>query len=133
MTPERSARVADFIRAELAAIVQKEMRDPRVALLTVTDVRVGRDLGRAEVFVSSLTTTDAAAQAALEGVLNRAAGFLRNRLAARGALRATPRLRFRYDDSLERGPRIDALLAGLAGASRPAPVDAPATGLNVVR
>lgn len=133
MTPERAARVADFIRAELAAIVQKEMRDPRVALLTVTDVHVGRDLGRAEVFVSSLTTTDAAAQAALEGVLNRAAGFLRKRLASRGALRVTPRLRFRYDDSLERGPRIDALLAGLAGPSRPAPVDAPATGLNVVR
>lgn len=110
MTPERRRRIEDFLRAELATIVHRQMRDPRVALLSVTDVQVRADLGMADVYVSSLTAPDAAAQRELAGVLNRASGFLRQRVAAGQGLRATPRLRFHYDDHAERGQRINALM-----------------------
>ena len=123
MTPDRLARVADFIRAELAAIVHKDMRDPRATLLSVTDVRVRRDLSMADVYVSSLAAADAPARGELVEALNRAAGFLRRRVAARQGLRATPRLRFHYDDLVEHAPRMEALIdavapPGPAGAHR---------------
>lgn len=116
MTPDRLARVADFIRAELAAVVHKDMRDPRAALLSVTDVRVRCDLSMADVYVSSLAAADTSARGELVDVLNRAAGFLRRRVAARQGLRATPRFRFHYDDLIERAPRMEALIdAAVAG------------------
>ncbi len=121
MTPDRAIRIADFLRAELAAIVRKDMRDPRAALLSVTDVRVRRDLSMADVYVSSMTLPDAPAQSELVRVLNRAAGFLRRRVAARKGLRATPRFRFHYDDLVERGPRMHALINAAVGDDRRAP------------
>ena len=127
MTPDRVARVADFLRAELAAIVHKEMQDPRVELLSVTDVRVRRDLSHADVYVSSLAAGDAEARAELVRALNRAAGFLRRCVAARKGLRATPRFRFHYDDMLERGSHLLALIdatVGHRGAGVAAPTEA---------
>lgn len=118
MTPERVIRVADFLRAELAAVVRKDMRDPRAALLSVTDVRVRRDLSMADVYVSSLALPDALAQDELVRVLNRAAGFLRRRLASRQSLRTMPRLRFHYDELAERGPRMQALIDAAVGGDR---------------
>ena len=115
MTPDRAARVDDFLRAELAAIVHKDMRDPRAALLSVTDVRVRRDLSMADVYVSSMATADAAARHELVRVLNRAAGFLRRRVAARQGLRATPRFRFHYDDLVERGSHLHTLIDATVG------------------
>lgn len=110
MTPDRAHRVAEFIRVQLAEIVRTEMRDPRVTLLSVTDARLSRDLGVADIYVASLATRDAASQDALVAVLNRAAGFLRTAIARRLDIRATPRLRFHYDDLVERGPKLDALI-----------------------
>ena len=110
MTPERANRVADFIRAELADIVQNQMRDPRVSLLSVTDARVSRDLGVADIYVTSLAARDADERAALVAVLNGAAGFLRSAVAKRHAMRTTPRLRFHYDELIEGGPRLESLI-----------------------
>lgn len=110
MTPERANRVADFIRAELADIVQNQMRDPRVSLLSVTDARVSRDLGVADIYVTSLAARDDDERAALVGVLNGAAGFLRSAVAKRHAMRTTPRLRFHYDELIEGGPRLESLI-----------------------
>ena len=110
MTPERANRVADFIRAELADIVQKQMRDPRVSFLSVTDARVSRDLGVADIYVSSLSVSGDDERAALLAVLNGAAGFLRTAVAARHTMRTTPRLRFHYDELIEGGPRLEALI-----------------------
>lgn len=110
MTPERANRVADFIRSELADIVKNEMRDPRVSLLSITDARVSRDLGVADVYVTSLAAGDARARTELLAVLNGAAGFLRSALAGRHAMRTTPRLRFHYDELIEGGPRLEALI-----------------------
>lgn len=118
MTPERMTRIADFIRAELATIVHRDMRDPRAALLSVTDVRVRRDLSMADVYVSSMAQPDATAQSELVRVLNRAAGFLRRRVASRQGLRATPQFRFHYDDLVERGPRVQALINAAVGDRR---------------
>ena len=121
MNGERGERVGDAIRAELATILQRDMGDPRVRMTSVTDVRVSGDFGVADVYVSSLSATNAEAQAGLVRVLTRAAGFLRARLAARQALRRTPLLRFHYDDLVERGPRLEALIDR---AVRMAPVNA---------
>lgn len=115
MTPDRAARVGDFLRAELAAIVYKEMQDPRVALLCVTDVRVRRDLSQADVYVSSLAAADADAREEMVRALNRAAGFLRRCVAARKGLRATPRFRFHYDDMVERGSHLLTLIDAAVG------------------
>ena len=110
MTPERANRVADFIRSELADIVKNEMRDPRVSLLSITDARVSRDLGVADVYVTSLAAGDARERTELLAVLNGAAGFLRSALAGRHGMRTTPRLRFHYDELIEGGPRLEALI-----------------------
>ena len=110
MTPDRAERIADYIRAELASVVLKEMRDPRVSMLSVTDTQVSRDFAVADVYVSSVAATDEAARQELLAVLTHAAGFLRSAVAKRQGWRKTPKLRFHYDDLPERGARIGALI-----------------------
>ncbi|MCY3840226.1 MAG: 30S ribosome-binding factor RbfA [Gammaproteobacteria bacterium] len=110
MTPDRAERIADYIRAELASVVLREMRDPRVSMLSVTDTQVSRDFAVADVYVASVAATDEAAQEDLVSVLNNAAGFLRSAVAKRHGWRKTPKLRFHYDDLPERGARIGALI-----------------------
>ncbi len=102
--------MADFVRTELADIIQRDMRDPRVSMLCVTDARVSRDLAFADIYVSSLAVADEAGRRELVDVLTRAGGFLRSAIAKRQRWRTTPRLRFHYDDSLAEGARLDALI-----------------------
>lgn len=127
MTPARATRVAELLRAELAAIVRTQMRDPRVSMLSITDARVSRDLGSADIYVSSLSALDTSSgdhvkdhsedhgKADLVAVLNRAAGFLQSAVARRHDLRKTPKLRFHYDDLIESGPRLEALIDEAVG------------------
>ena len=107
---ERDLRLADFIRDEIARALLSDVRDPRIGMTGVTDVRVNRDMSRADVYVSSLSARSESEREALVGALDHAAGFLRSRLARRGNLRTTPRLRFHYDDLVESGSRIEALI-----------------------
>ena len=93
----RDQRVADFIQRELASVLQSEMRDPRVAMVSINEVRVSRDLGYADLYVSSLQAQDEAAQKDVVKALAGAAGYLRTALAKRSTLRTTPRLRFHWD------------------------------------
>ena len=132
MTPERANRVADFIRSELADIVQNQMRDPRVSLLSITDARVSRDLGVADIYVSSLNARDDRERAELLAVLNGAAGFLRSAVASRHSMRTTPRLRFHYDQLIEGGPRLEALIdrAVEADGERTADADLKSPGAS---
>lgn len=116
MNGPRSERVGDAIRTELAAILQRDMGDPRVRMVSVTDVRLRGDFGVADIYISSLSATNAAARAALVRVLTRAAGFLRRQLASRQMLRTTPRLRFHYDDLIAGGARLEALIDGVTPA-----------------
>lgn len=110
MTPDRADRVAAFIRTQLAEVIRNKMSDPRLPLLTVTDARVSRDLGVADVYVSALADVDPNAKAEMVAVLNHAAGFLRSSIARRHDLRTTPKLRFHHDDLAEQAPRLDALI-----------------------
>jgi ribosome-binding factor A len=106
----RDLRIADFIRDELAAIIQREMRDPRVGIVNVNEVKVSRDRSYADVYVSSLQTTTVEDRAELISVLNKAAGFFRSELAKRHSMRTTPKIRVHYDELIESGPRLEALI-----------------------
>ena len=106
----REERVGDFIRDELASIIQRQMRDPRVGMVSVNEVKVSKDLSYAEVYVSSHETKTDAERAELIGVLNKAAGYFRSELAKRHSMRTTPRPRFHYDEVIERGPALESLI-----------------------
>ena len=107
---ERDLRLADFIRDELARALLSDVRDPRIGMTSVTDVRVNRDMSRADVYVSSLSARSESEREALIAALDHAAGFLRSKVAQSGNLRTTPRFRFHYDDLVESGSRIEALI-----------------------
>jgi ribosome-binding factor A len=108
----RSERVAEGIRAEVATFLAEDAKDPRiVGLVTVTGVDVTRDLRHAKVFVS-IMGSDTERQATLEG-LDSAASHLRSRVGRALRLRVAPEITFRYDDSVARAAKIEALLAEL--------------------
>jgi ribosome-binding factor A len=106
----RDLRVADFIRDELAEIIRFRMRDPRIGMLTVNDVRVSKDLSCADIYVSSFEKSNEEERVVLIDVLNAAAGYFRSELAKRHQMRTTPKPRFHYDELIENGPRLDALI-----------------------
>ncbi|MCZ6458032.1 MAG: 30S ribosome-binding factor RbfA [Gammaproteobacteria bacterium] len=106
----RDLRIADFVRDELAAIIQRGMRDPRVGMVSVNEVSVSKDLSWADVYVSSIETESTEERDELIIVLNKAAGYFRSELAKRHSMRTTPKPRFHYDEIVERGPRLEALI-----------------------
>jgi ribosome-binding factor A len=101
-------RVGDLLRTHLADLLERKVNDPRLGLITITDVAVTSDAARADVHFSVLGGPDAQAEA-LEG-LQSAAGWLRRELGSRLRLRNTPELFFHYDPSLERGEHIASIL-----------------------
>lgn len=106
----RTRRVGEQIQRELAELIRDEINDPRVSgSVTVSEVRVVRDLGHADVLVTGLGM-DAAGSAKMVDGLNHAAGYLRSLLARRLRLRTVPALHFRYDDSFDRGARVSRLI-----------------------
>ena len=104
----RSRRIAEQIQRELSDIIRLEMKDPRVGMITITDVEVTQDYAHAKVFFTLLG--DAAHVEATTRTLQHAAGFLRSELAHRLKLRVVPQLRFEYDVSVERGARLSRLI-----------------------
>ena len=106
----RGLRVADHLRERLADVIRAQMRDPRVGMISVNDVRVSRDYAFADVFVSSLGADDAEAQKELITVLEHAAGFLRSAVARDNTMRTTPKLRFHYDEVAVNGVRMESLI-----------------------
>lgn len=107
----RDLKVADFIRDELAQIIQHEMRDPRVgSFVSVNDVRVSKDLSYADIYVSSLQVSSEEEKTELVDVLNGAAGYFRSTLAKRHKMRTTPKPRFHYDELIEAAPRLEKLI-----------------------
>jgi ribosome-binding factor A len=104
----RVRRIAERIREDLAEVLLRSASDPRLEGLTVTEVEVDRELAFATIYVTA-AQADSRREEVLQG-LKHASGFLRTSLAQRIPLRAFPQLRFRWDESLEQGSRIDALL-----------------------
>lgn len=109
---QRTDRVGDLLRGELASIIQHEMRDPRVGLTTVSAVNVSRDLGHAEVLISVLEQDDEKRQATLDA-LEHARGYIRSMLARRVRLRLVPELVFKLDRGAEHSQRISEILEEL--------------------
>ena len=106
----RTRRVGEQIQRELAGILQEELKDPRLGMISVCGVEVSRDLAHARVYISVLGGEEDVSETI--NVLNKAAGFLRHQLGQRMRLRVIPQLRFLYDESLAEGARMDALIAG---------------------
>lgn len=108
----RVKRLAGQIRQEVAQILQSKLQDPRLGLITITDVRVTKDLGYADIYVTFLTTAEQVSFSNKDrvNVLKKASGFIRAELAAHLKLRSTPTLRFHFDEVSERGPRLESLI-----------------------
>lgn len=104
----RSQRVTGQIRRELAELIRLEVKDPRVAMVTLTDVEITPDYAHAKVYFSTLAGEEGAPEV-LEG-LRRASGFLRRELGRRVRIHTTPELHFVFDSSLEHGARMSSLI-----------------------
>jgi ribosome-binding factor A len=107
-------RVDEAIRQVIGDVVAKDMKDPRVGFVTVTDVRTSPDLSHARVYVSVLGERGRASEpeqreASLEG-LRSAHGFLQGRIAEELRLKRTPTLEFSYDDTTDRALRVEEIL-----------------------
>ncbi len=104
----RPERVAEQIRMDVAQILQNDMKDPRLALVTCTRVNLTRDLRYAKLYVSILAEGSEQKEtlAALEG----ATGYVRRRLTERLGLRVSPEIRFIFDPSVEYGIRLEKLI-----------------------
>jgi ribosome-binding factor A len=104
----RARKVGERIREELAAVLNEQVSDPRLQLITITGVEVDRELAFATIFVSGLGDDNRSED--VMGGFEAAQGFLRRELAGRISMRSFPQLRFKWDTSYERGTRIDELL-----------------------
>ncbi|MGH8594208.1 MAG: 30S ribosome-binding factor RbfA [Gammaproteobacteria bacterium] len=105
---QRSKRVAEQIKRELAAIVQRRAEEAQWGMLTITAVALSRDLRHAKVFFTGLSTQAVAAD--LESALNQQSGNLRHLLGQQLRIKFIPELQFVHDESIERATRVDLLL-----------------------
>jgi len=104
----RSRRIAEQIQRELSDIIRVELKDPRVGMITITDVEMTVDNAHAKVFFTVLGQQPRIDEAAAG--LQHAAGYLRSQLAQRIKIRVVPQLHFEYDASVERGIRLSQLI-----------------------
>ena len=106
-TSGRPRKLGDVIQRELSELLQRELRDPRVGMITITGVDVSPDISHAKILFTILQKEKL--DDTIAG-LKRSAGFLRSQLAKRIKLYTTPELRFEYDESVERGDRLSRLI-----------------------
>jgi ribosome-binding factor A len=113
---KRTDRVADYLRKELATLIQFGMRDPRVDLVSITEVEVSKDLAYARVFFTVLgkDSEDEAKDSA--EALNRAAGYMRSQLSKDSSMRMVPQLKFLFDKSVGRGRYMEDLIGRAVAA-----------------
>ena len=114
----RLQRIADRIRQDLSELLIREVSDPRLHQVFITDAKVDRELAFADIYVSAVEGAVRSAEI-LEG-LEHASGFLRRALAAHIDLRTFPRLRFHWDPTPEHADLIEHLLAEIRKNERPA-------------
>ena len=131
---QRQQRVADLVQRELAMLIQLEVNDPRIGMVSVTGVDVSRDLAYADVYVTVLNSSSGKDDGNLGSepageldkleieenikALNKAAGYLRSLLARRLKLRTTPKLKFYYDGTISRGNKLSSLIDQALEADR---------------
>lgn len=106
---KRADRVADLIKEEIADLLLKQVRDPRIGSVTITGVKVTDDLRTARIFFVEMGKDTCSAE--VRAGLEKAAGFLRRELGRRLKLRHVPELIFSYDPSFAYGDRIERLIS----------------------
>lgn len=108
----RTQRIGDQIQRELALLIQREIKDPRLGMVTITGVDVARDLAHAKIYITVMgqTLEDAGSVQKSLDILQEAAGFLRMLLGKSLRVRTIPQLHFYYDASVRRGAELSALI-----------------------
>jgi ribosome-binding factor A len=114
----RTQRVADYLQRELATLIQHEIRDPRVGMVSITGVNVSRDMGYAKIYYTVLGCDSSEDASESTEALNKAAGFLRSQLSRDSSMRSIPQLRFYFDSSVGRGRDMEDLIRRAAEADR---------------
>ena len=117
---QRSERVAEQVRRDLADLIRTELKDPRVGMISLTEVELTPDYAHAKIFFTTLNSEH------LEEIkrgLKRASGFLRRELGRRIHIHTLPELHFVYDDSLERGSSLSQLIDQAKAISDQTPED----------
>jgi ribosome-binding factor A len=139
MPQARTQRIESEIQRVLAALIAREVKDPRVGNVTVTAVSVAADMGTARVFFTPFASRHTPEEVRIG--LTHAAGFLRGELGRRLSLRHAPRLEFVFDASVEAAARLSSLIdravagdrAGTAAAPAPEPDSEPSAGADPPR
>lgn len=117
---KRSDRVAEQVRRDLADLIRTELKDPRVGMISLTDVELTPDYAHAKIFFTTLQSEH------LEEIqlgLKRASGFLRRELGRRIHIHTLPELHFVYDNSIERGASLSQLINEANALSDQTPED----------
>jgi len=104
----RTRRVGEQIQREMAQLVQQEIKDPRIGLVTISAVKLSRDMSHANIFFTILDESQSIEETLK--VLDGASGFLRHELAKRMQLRIVPHIHFKYDESISYGNELSALI-----------------------
>lgn len=105
---DRTRRVAELLKREIATLIARELNDSRINSVTVTGVTVSKDLRLSTIFVSSMLPDQDTSR--IEDLLNKSARYLRRLLSRNINLRTTPALVFKYDDSIQRGIAMSRLI-----------------------
>ena len=116
MSQARTQRIESEIQRVLATLISREVKDPRVGNVTITQVSVSPDMGTARVYFAPFAAQHPAAE--VQRGLTHAAGFLRGELGRRLGLRHAPRLEFRFDETVEGAARLTRLIDGAVERDR---------------
>jgi ribosome-binding factor A len=125
MPQARTQRIESEIQRVLAALIAREVKDPRVGNVTITAVSVAADMGTARVFFTPFASSHPPHE--VRTGLTRAAGFLRGELGRRLSLRHAPRLEFVFDESVEGAARLSSLIERAVAGDRAGAAAAPAS------
>lgn len=107
----KADKISGIIQKEISEIIQFSLKDPKIGFITITDVTVTNDLSIAKVYVSFLGQ-DARKEAGMKA-LERSKGYIRSELAKKLSIRKVPSLVFLNDDSIERGNKIEKIIANI--------------------
>lgn len=110
----RVTRLQEAIKREASYIIQQKVKDPRLGFVSITDVELSNDLSHCKIFVSVLGDENQREQTMIG--LNKATGFIRSEIGKSVKLRHVPEIVFQYDNSIEHGSRIEAILREITGA-----------------
>lgn len=109
----RTSRLGDQMQRDLAQMIQFQLKDPRLGMVTLNHVKVAKDLGYADIYFTVMGAkgeSDESIRRQTEKILNDAAGYLRTELAKFMRTRVIPNLRFHYDETIERGMHLTSLI-----------------------